>query len=119
VINILDQKLSNLNPDFFSYTLAKAALAAASEMFAMALAPKIRVCGIAPGLTMISNLQTPERFETAWRDNPLRRGAAPQDIAAAALYILNTPSITGTTLTVDGGEHLMRRARDVGFLGNP
>lgn len=118
VINILDQKLSNLNPDFFSYTLAKAALAAASEMFAMALAPKIRVCGIAPGLTMISTLQTPERFEAAWRENPLRRGSAPDDIAAAALYILNTPSITGTTLTVDGGEHLMRRARDVVFLGN-
>lgn len=117
VINILDQKLSNLNPDFFSYTLAKAALAAASEMFAMALAPNIRVCGIAPGLTMISTMQTPERFEAAWRENPLRRGAAPEDIAAAALYILSTPSITGTTLTVDGGEHLMRRSRDVGFLG--
>jgi NAD(P)-dependent dehydrogenase (short-subunit alcohol dehydrogenase family) len=117
VINILDQKLSNLNPDFFSYTLAKAALAAATEMFALALAPKIRVCGIAPGLTMISNLQTPERFEVAWRENPLKRGATPEDIAAAALYILRTPSVTGTVLQVDGGEHLMRRPRDVGFLG--
>jgi NAD(P)-dependent dehydrogenase (short-subunit alcohol dehydrogenase family) len=118
VINILDQKLSNLNPDFFSYTLSKAALAAATEMFALALAPRLRVCGIAPGLTMISNLQTPERFEVAWRANPLRRGAAPEDIAAAALYILNTPSVTGTVLQVDGGEHLMRRARDIGFLGD-
>jgi NAD(P)-dependent dehydrogenase (short-subunit alcohol dehydrogenase family) len=118
VINILDQKLSNLNPDFFSYTLSKAALAAATEMFALALAPKIRVCGIAPGLTMISNLQTPERFEVAWRANPLHRGATPEDIAAAALYLLNTPSVTGTVLQVDGGEHLMRRVRDVGFLGS-
>jgi NAD(P)-dependent dehydrogenase (short-subunit alcohol dehydrogenase family) len=117
VINILDQKLSNLNPDFFSYTLSKAALAAATEMFALALAPRLRVCGIAPGLTMISNLQTPERFEVAWRANPLARGATPEDIAAAALYILNTPSVTGTVLQVDGGEHLMRRTRDVGFLG--
>jgi len=115
VINILDQKLANLNPDFFSYTLTKAALAAATEMFAMALAPRIRVCGIAPGLTMIAPKQTPEKFETAWRASPLRRGSAPEDIAAAALFILATPSVTGTTLTVDGGEHLMRRVRDVGI----
>jgi NAD(P)-dependent dehydrogenase (short-subunit alcohol dehydrogenase family) len=116
VVNILDQKLANLNPDFFSYTLTKAALAAASEMFAMALAPKIRVCGIAPGLTMIAPKQTEERFEKAWRANPLQRGSAPEDIAEAALFILKTPSVTGTTLYVDGGEHLMRRSRDVGIL---
>jgi NAD(P)-dependent dehydrogenase (short-subunit alcohol dehydrogenase family) len=115
VINILDQKLVNLNPDFFSYTLTKAALAAATEMFAMALAPKIRVCGIAPGLTMIAPKQTEEKFQAAWRANPLQRGAAPEDIAAAALFILNTPSITGTTIYVDGGEHLTRRVRDVGI----
>jgi NAD(P)-dependent dehydrogenase (short-subunit alcohol dehydrogenase family) len=116
VINILDQKLTNLNPDFFSYTLTKAALAAATEMFAMALAPKIRVCGIAPGLTMIATNQTQQNFEKAWRANPLQRGSAPEDIAATALYILQTPSITGTTLYVDGGEHLMHRSRDVGIL---
>ncbi len=115
VINILDQKLTNLNPDFFSYTLTKAALAAATEMFAMALAPIIRVCGIAPGLTMIAPKQTEEKFQAAWRANPLRRGAAPEDIAAAALFILNTPSVTGTTITVDGGEHLTRRSRDIGI----
>jgi NAD(P)-dependent dehydrogenase (short-subunit alcohol dehydrogenase family) len=115
VINILDQKLANLNPDFFSYTLTKAALAAATEMFAMALAPRIRVCGIAPGLTMIAPKQTEEKFAAAWRANPLRRGSAPEDIAAAALFILSTPSMTGTTLYVDGGEHLMRRSRDVGI----
>jgi NAD(P)-dependent dehydrogenase (short-subunit alcohol dehydrogenase family) len=57
--------------------------------------------------------QTDEKFEKAWRANPLRRGSAPEDIAAAALFILNTPSVTGTTLTVDGGEHLLRRSRDV------
>jgi len=116
VINILDQKLANLNPDFFSYTLTKAALAAATEMFAMALAPKIRVCGIAPGLTMIAPKQTEQNFQKAWRANPLRRGSAPEDIAQAALFILKTPSVTGTTIYVDGGEHLMRRSRDVGIL---
>ena len=118
VINILDQKLVNLNPDFFSYTMTKAALAAATEMFAMALAPRIRVCGIAPGLTMIAPKQTPERFEKAWRANPLQRGSAPEDIADAALFILKTPSVTGTTLYVDGGEHLLRRSRDVGILSS-
>ncbi len=116
VINILDHKLSNLNPDFFAYTLSKAALAAATEMMALAFAPNIRVCGIAPGLTLPGPKQSPEKFATAWRANPLARGAAPEDIAAAALFILQTPSVTGTTLTVDGGEHLTHRPRDVAFL---
>lgn len=116
IINMLDQKLSNLNPDFFTYTLSKAALAAATDMLALALAPNIRVCGIAPGLTLPGPKQTPESFERAWRANPLQRGATPQDIAAAALFILRTPSLTGVTLTVDGGEHLMHRPRDIAFL---
>ncbi|HQT47063.1 MAG TPA: SDR family oxidoreductase [Acidocella sp.] len=116
IINMLDQKLSNLNPDFFTYTLSKAALAAATDMLALALAPNIRVCGIAPGLTLPSPKQTPESFERAWRTNPLQRGATPEEIAAAALFILRTPSITGVTLTVDGGEHLTHRPRDIAFL---
>jgi NAD(P)-dependent dehydrogenase (short-subunit alcohol dehydrogenase family) len=116
IINILDQKLTNLNPDFFAYTLTKAALAAATDMMAQAFAPAIRVCGIAPGLTLPGPKQTPEKFARAWRANPLARGAAPEDIAAAALFILRTPSVTGTTLTVDGGEHLMHRPRDIAFL---
>jgi NAD(P)-dependent dehydrogenase (short-subunit alcohol dehydrogenase family) len=115
VINMLDQKLANLNPDFFSYTLSKAALAAATEMFAMALAPKIRVCGIAPGITVRAPNQSQEKFEKAWRANPLQRGSTPEDIARAALFILQTPCITGTTLFIDGGEHLTRRIKDVGL----
>jgi NAD(P)-dependent dehydrogenase (short-subunit alcohol dehydrogenase family) len=116
IINILDQKLSNLNPDFFAYTLTKAALAAATDMMAQAFAPNVRVCGISPGLTLPGPKQTAEKFERAWRANPLQRGATPEDIAAAAVFIVNTPSITGTTLTVDGGEHLTHRPRDVAFL---
>jgi NAD(P)-dependent dehydrogenase (short-subunit alcohol dehydrogenase family) len=116
VINMLDQKLSNLNPDFFSYTLSKAALAAATEMFAMALAPKIRVCGIAPGISVPAPRQSQENFEKAWRANPLGRGSTPEDIARAAVFILQTPCMTGTTLYIDGGEHLMRRSKDVGML---
>ncbi|HUW79420.1 MAG TPA: SDR family oxidoreductase [Acidocella sp.] len=116
IINILDQKLTNLNPDFFAYTLTKAALAAATDMMAQAFAPNIRVCGISPGLTLPGPKQTVQKFERAWRANPLRRGATPEDIAAAALFIITTPSITGTTITVDGGEHLTHRPRDVAFL---
>jgi NAD(P)-dependent dehydrogenase (short-subunit alcohol dehydrogenase family) len=116
VINILDQKLSNLNPDFFAYTLTKAALAAATEMMAQAFAPNIRVCGIAPGIALPGPKQDQARFEQAWRANPLRRGATPEDIAAAALFILRTPSVTGMVIPVDGGEHLTHRPRDVAFL---
>ncbi len=116
VVNMLDQKLANLNPDFFSYTLSKAALAAATEMFAMALAPKIRVCGIAPGISVAAPKQAQEKFEKAWRANPLQRGSTPEDIARAAVFILQTPCMTGTTLYIDGGEHLMHRSRDVGLL---
>ena len=116
IINMLDQKLSNLNPDFFAYTLTKAALAAATDMMAQAFAPNIRVCGISPGLTLPGPKQSQEQFERAWRANPLQRGAAPEDIAAAALFIVKTPSVTGTVLTVDGGEHLTHRPRDVAFL---
>jgi len=116
IINVLDQKLSNLNPDHFTYTLSKAALAAASEMLAQALAPNIRVCAIAPGITLPGARQSPESFARAWAANPLRRGATPEDIAATALYILRTRSLTGVTIPVDGGEHLMYRARDVAFL---
>jgi NAD(P)-dependent dehydrogenase (short-subunit alcohol dehydrogenase family) len=116
IINILDQKLTNLNPDFFAYTLTKAALAAATEMMALAFAPNIRVCGLAPGLTLPGPKQSEEKFERAWRANPLQRGATPEDIAAAALFIVRTPSVTGTTITVDGGEHLTHRPRDIAFL---
>ncbi|HQT68743.1 MAG TPA: SDR family oxidoreductase [Acetobacteraceae bacterium] len=115
IVNILDQKLHNLNPDFFSYTLSKAALAAATEMLAMALAPRIRVCGVSPGLTLIGHKQTPASFERGWKSMPLEQGSPPEDIARTVAFILETGSITGTTLVVDGGEHLMRRVRDVAF----
>jgi NAD(P)-dependent dehydrogenase (short-subunit alcohol dehydrogenase family) len=115
IINILDQKLANLNPDFFAYTLSKAALAAATEMLAMALAPRIRVCGVSPGLTMIGAKQSQESFARGQQATPLQHGSAPEDIARAVMFILETPSITGTTLLVDAGEHLMRRQRDVSF----
>ena len=116
VINVLDQKLYNMNPDYLSYTLSKAALQTATVALAQALAPKVRVVGLAPGLTMQSGDQTPASFEEAHRTTPLGRASRPEDIVAAALYLADAAGVTGTTLVVDGGQHLVPLPRDVMFL---
>ncbi|MDF1484531.1 SDR family oxidoreductase [Ramlibacter sp. H39-3-26] len=116
VVNLLDQKLWNQNPDFLSYTLSKAALEAATTMLALALAPRVRVAGVAPGLTLTSHLLSEERFAQLHRLSPLGRSSTPRDVAAAVKFVLETPSITGTTLLVDGGQHLMRFERDFSLM---
>jgi NAD(P)-dependent dehydrogenase (short-subunit alcohol dehydrogenase family) len=116
VINLLDQKLDNLNPDFLSYTLTKAALKTATVMLAQALAPKLRVVGVSPGLTLVSGDQTQAGFAQAHGATPLKRSSEPQDIVDAVCYLASARAITGTTLLVDGGQHLMPLARDVMFL---
>ncbi len=118
VINLLDQKLYNLNPDFLSYTLSKAALHTATTMLAQALAPKVRVVGVAPGLTMVSGEQTESGFEKAHTATPLGRSSTPQDIVDAVCYAAAARAVTGTTLVVDGGQHLMPLPRDVMFLAS-
>lgn len=115
IVNLLDQKVINLNPDFVSYTLSKVALAGLTEMLAMQFAPRIRVCGVSPGITLISGRQTPESFERAWTAPPLRRSSTPEEVADAVQFILRTRSMTGRTIVLDGGESLQRRARDVAF----
>jgi NAD(P)-dependent dehydrogenase (short-subunit alcohol dehydrogenase family) len=119
VVNLIDQKLWNPNPDYFSYTLSKAALQAATVMLAQSLAPKVRVCGVAPGVTLVSGPMTQAEFDTARKLTPLQRSSTPQDIARAVRFLLESPAITGTTLMVDGGQHLQAQARDVLFLANP
>ena len=116
VINLLDQKLANLNPDFLSYTLSKAALHTATTMLAQALAPRVRVVGVAPGLTMLSGDQSQSGFDSAHQATPLGRSSTPQDVADAVCYLASARAITGTTLFVDGGQHLMPLPRDVMFL---
>ena len=113
IVNLLDQKIGNLNPDFLSYTVSKVALAGVTRLLAMAFGARIRVNGVAPGLTMISTRQTPAGFDRAQRSMPLGRGSTPSEIAAAVRFLLATPSITGQVLTLDGGESLFGRARDV------
>ena len=116
VVNLLDQKLWNQNPDFFSYTLSKAALEAAGTMLALALAPRVRVVGVAPGLTLTSHLLDDDQFEALHRLSPLGRSSTAADVAATVKFALDNASITGTTLLVDGGQHLMKFERDFSLM---
>jgi NAD(P)-dependent dehydrogenase (short-subunit alcohol dehydrogenase family) len=116
VINLLDQKLNNLNPDFLSYTLSKAALQTATVQLAQALAPRLRVVGVAPGITLVSGDQSDPGFVRAHGMTPLGKSSTPEDIAQAVAYLAVARAVTGTTLYVDGGQHLMPLARDVMFL---
>jgi len=118
VINLLDQKLWNLNPDFFSYTVSKAALNTATTLLAQALAPTLRVVGVAPGLTLPSYLQSDAAFARTHALAPLGRASDPDDVARTVLFAATSRSITGTTLVVDGGQHLMGLARDFSLLAD-
>ncbi|BEP63442.1 SDR family oxidoreductase [Variovorax sp. V213] len=116
VVHLLDQKLWNPNPDFLSYTLSKAALEAATPMLAMALAPRVRVVGVAPGLTLPSHMLDEDKFSQLHKLSPLGRSSTPADVAATVKFALENNSITGTTLLVDGGQHLMKFDRDFSLM---
>lgn len=116
VINITDQKLWNPNPDYLSYTLSKAALEAATVLLAQALAPQVRVCGVAPGVTLVSGPMSDAEFNKAHTLTPLKRSSTPLDIARTVRFLIESPAITGTTVLVDGGQHLQPQSRDVLFL---
>lgn len=115
-VHLLDQKLWNPNPDFLSYTLSKAALEAATPMLALALAPRVRVVGVAPGLTLPSHMLDEDRFSKLHKLSPLGRSSTPADVAATVKFALENNSITGTTLVVDGGQHLMKFDRDFSLM---
>lgn len=115
VVNVTDQKLFNLNPDFLTYTLSKIGLEGATDLLARALAPRLRVAGIAPGLTLRSGKQTDERFAQERVANPLRVGVTTDDLVRALRFIVSTPSYTGDTIIVASGEHLTGRPRDIAF----
>lgn len=117
IVMMLDQKLWGLNPDYLSYTAAKAGLHTLMEMLAMQLAPRIRVAAIAPGLTLPSANMSEARFHQAQQATPLGRSSQVDDLVRALEFILQSPAYTGQTLVVDGGEHMLRRTRDVLFAG--
>lgn len=115
VTNIADQKVINPNPDFLSYTLAKLGLANATATLAMALAPRVRVNCVLPGLMLPSGDQTAENFQRVHDANLLKRGATPEDVADACAYLASADAVTGAMIAVDGGQHLVPSPRDVMF----
>lgn len=117
VINLLDAKLAQPNPDFFSYTISKMGLAGLTELAARALAGRgIRVCGIAPSVTLVSGCQTRENFDAVHRLNALRRGVRVEELVAALRFIIASPTLTGQTITLDGGQRFLGLPRDVQYL---
>lgn len=117
IVNIGDAKLGNPNPDFFSYTLSKVGLAGLTELLARSLAPRgVRVCAIAPSTTLVSGPQTRENFEAVHKLNALGRGVEVADIVAALRYIVATSTLTGETISIDGGQRFLGLARDVQFV---
>ena len=116
LVHVLDQKVFNLNPDYFSYTLSKLGLERAVRLQAQSLAPQIRVNAVAPGLMYLSGPQTQANFDMAAQVNLLRRPIDPTDVAQAAVFLAQTASITGTCIQVDNGQHLVPLARDVLFV---
>lgn len=115
LINMLDNKVFAPNPDFFSYSLAKMALKGATEMLAMHYRGKMRVCGIAPGNTLISGSQSDADFSKDWTKTLTGAGPTPGDIARTVQFIWRTKSLNGEIIVLDGGQKLMARERDVAF----
>lgn len=116
IINLLDHKLRILNPDFFSYTMSKAALGTMTKTCAMQFAPDVRVNSISPGIALISGKQTQEDFEASWASAPMRRSATPEQIASTALFLDQNPAIHGEDIVIDGGQALYHLPRDIAFL---
>jgi NAD(P)-dependent dehydrogenase (short-subunit alcohol dehydrogenase family) len=117
VVNLLDQKVGNPNPDFFSYSMTKMALAGATEMMAQAFAPRVRVNAVSPGLTLPSGDQSDEEFAAVASANLLQRPVGAQAVAEAVVYLLRARSVTGQNLFVDAGQRFVARDRDVMFEG--
>ncbi len=116
VVHLLDQKVFNLNPDYYSYTLSKLALERSVVQQAQALAPLVRVNAVAPGLLYISGPQTQENFERAGRANLMRHPIDPAQVAQTVLFLASNPCITGMSVCVDNGQHLVPTERDIMFV---
>ena len=116
VIQLTDQKLANPNPDFFSYTMSKHALAATVPMLAMHAAGEDRVYALAPGAILASHDQAAEEAELSHRLNLLERRTGADEVAEAAWFLATGPLASGQTLFVDSGQHLLAQPRDVMYL---
>lgn len=112
IINLIDQRVWKLNPQFFTYTLSKAALYTATKTLAQALAPNIRVNGIGPGPTLKSVHQSEEEFEAERRATLTEDGSRPEEIVRAMRYLIAADSVTGQMIAPDGGQHLLWQTPD-------
>ena len=106
IVNILDQRVWNLTPHFLSYTLSKTGLWTLTRTLALALAPNIRVNGIGPGPTLRNVRQSEAQFQRQQNSVPLRRGPSSGEVAHAVRFIIDSPSMTGQMIALDGGQHL-------------
>lgn len=113
VVNMLDQRVLKLTPEFMSYTVAKMGLWAFTRTAARALAPDIRVNAIGPGSTLRGTRQSEEQFHAQRRKSVLERGADPEDICAALGYLVDARAVTGQLICVDGGQHLGWKTPDI------
>jgi len=113
VINLLDQRVWKLTPDFFSYTISKSALWTATRTLAQGLAPRIRVNAIGPGPTLANDRQTAEGFARQQQATILRRGPELEEICAAVRFIIDAASMTGQMIALDGGQHLAWETPDI------
>lgn len=113
VINMIDQRVRKLTPEFMTYTLAKMGLWAFTQTAAQALSPRVRVNAIGPGPTLQGHRQDDSHFQRQRQATPLGRGASEKDIIAALAYFLAAPAVTGQLLCVDGGQHLSWQTPDV------
>lgn len=113
IINLIDQRVKKLTPEFTSYTIAKMGLWALTQTSAQALAPNIRVNAIGPGPTLKGARQSEEHFEKQRKNTVLGRGSDPSEINTAVGYLLDAKSVTGQLICVDGGQHLAWQTPDV------
>jgi NAD(P)-dependent dehydrogenase (short-subunit alcohol dehydrogenase family) len=113
VINMLDQRVRKLTPEFMTYTIAKMGLWALTQTSARALGPDIRVNAIGPGSTLKGEKQSEEQFRAQRAGSVLARGANAEDICAALGYFLDAPAVTGQLICVDGGQHLGWKSPDI------
>ncbi|WP_339114132.1 SDR family oxidoreductase [Thioclava sp. GXIMD2076] len=113
VINMIDQRVRKLTPEFSTYTLAKMGLWALTRTAAMGLAPDIRVNAIGPGPTLQGGRQTLEHFTKQRQSTILERGSDPEDIRAALTYLMDAKSVTGQLICTDGGQHLGWQTPDI------
>ena len=116
LINMLDNKVYAPNPDFFSYSLAKFALKSSIDMLALHYRGKMRVCGIAPGVTLQSGEQSAANFERSWQKSLTGTGSTPEQIARTVRFIWETRSLNADIIVLDGGQRLMSMERDVAFM---